>query len=105
MTLDLKETVKTSIYSPKHTKNTDIHITFSQKSKINISNKKEFKQISVLCCFVWHYLYLLLRATQPNYFSPENSIRWIIRGEYSLRHLRAMAWLQHYPPTKTTPQK
>ena len=50
MTLNLVETFKTSIYNPKHTKNTKIYFDLSNSSKMQksiFSNKKKFKQISI----------------------------------------------------------
>ena len=74
MTLKLIETLKTSIYNPKHTKNTKIHFNFSKKTKKHQSpilfKNIMFKKISVVVCwFLWHYLYFMLRGTQPNYFN------------------------------------
>ena len=46
MTLHPIETLKTSIYSPKHTKNTKIHIILSKlkKQKSYVSKKTSSKQ-------------------------------------------------------------
>ena len=49
-TENLIETLKTSIYSPKQTKNTEIPFTISKKKKGDpyLSNK-QFKKFSVSC--------------------------------------------------------
>ena len=63
MTLNLIETVKTSIYSPKHTKNTKIHFMFSMFKKLSKSifpNKNKFKNKTVFyAVFFLHYLYFV----------------------------------------------
>ena len=60
MILNLIETLKTSIYST-NTPNTRKSILNSSKGskliKIHIFKKYKFKQISVLCRLVWHYLH------------------------------------------------
>ena len=50
MTQNLIETLKTFMYSPKHTQNTQIHCHFQifKKSEIHIFKYFKFKQISVL---------------------------------------------------------
>ncbi len=67
MTLKLIETLKTSVYSPKHPRTLKYFSFFSKFSEISKSIFfKEFKfknQRFVLICIA---LFILLRATQPN---------------------------------------
>ena len=64
MQLNLIDTLKTSIYNPKHTRNTKKLVIFPTISKIDIFRSCKFKHISVVC---WNLLFFsLLRATQPN---------------------------------------
>ena len=57
MTLDCIETLKTFIYSPKHTQNTNIYFisfklsqsTFSKSSKIIVLYANVYGIISILC--------------------------------------------------------
>ena len=62
VTLNPVESLKTSIYNPKHTKNTKTHVQLiSPFSKIIqqsiLSPKTTFKEISILCWCLWHYWY------------------------------------------------
>ena len=72
MTSKLIETLKTSIYNPKHIKNNKIHncsSQFSKTTKLHIfpPPQKEGSNISAFyAIFLWHYIYFMLRATQPN---------------------------------------
>ena len=60
MTMNLIETLKTSIYRPKHTKNTKIHVIFHFKKHIFKKFKcQRFMLFSIA-------LFILLRATHPN---------------------------------------
>ena len=58
MALNLIETLKTSIHSPKQTKYENTCSMFENPS---FQNKK-----SVVCWFSWQCLYFMLRVTQPN---------------------------------------
>ena len=53
MKLNLIETFKMSIYSPKHTKNTKIHVNFSRFSKFqkSIFSKSSSSNKSAFCVF------------------------------------------------------
>ena len=55
ITMNLIGTLKTSIYSPKHTNNTEIYFQLFKSfkiSRINIFEKYTFKQIRVVCRIV-----------------------------------------------------
>ena len=75
MTLNLIEALKHQ-YMAQNTPTTGKYISycsffllFSPKfGKSIFSFFFMFKQLSVLCRFVWHYVYFMLRATQANYF-------------------------------------
>ena len=60
MILNLRETLKASIYNPKHTKNTKIHFMCFPKTNIQksiFSKNISSPHNSVLCSSLLHYLY------------------------------------------------
>ena len=57
MSLNLVETLNTSIYDPKHTKNTKIHLNFFKSFKFKKNQR---------FMLIFMALFILLRATQPN---------------------------------------
>ena len=66
MTLNLIETLnKTSIYTPKHTKNTKRTFHFSTFANIHIFQKIKFK-LNQRFMMIFMAFFKLLRATQPN---------------------------------------
>ena len=70
MTLNLIETLKTSIYNPKHTNNTKIPFNCFKLNE-RFQESLFFKKVSSNkpVCYtdcVWHYFYFMLRAIQPN---------------------------------------
>ena len=58
------ETLKTSIYSPKHAANTKIHYQIYKKSKLSSIRICKKRKKNGLLIFI--ALFILLRATQPN---------------------------------------
>ena len=64
MTLSLIETIKTSIYSTETTHNTKMRVKILEPSNKKYIRKKKM-EISVLCWLFKHYLYVMLRVTQP----------------------------------------
>ena len=71
MTLEIIETLKTSIHNPKHTKNMKQHFMFSQIfkkfknpyfQKLEVQNNQRFR------LSLGRYSQCMQRATQPNWF-------------------------------------
>ena len=82
VTLNPIETLKTSIYSPKHTQNTNIYVIFhfleiefsKEINKIKLKTNQRFMLIFI-------ELLIVLRATQPNQF-------WVARWYHFLNKKR-----------------
>ena len=66
MTLNLIETLKTSIYSPIHTQNTKLHVIFEIPNSKETCFQKTQLQNNQRFVLIFKALFLLLRATQPN---------------------------------------
>ena len=102
MTLDFIETLKMSIYRPKHIKNTKIHfkkklaIVFFCKSIFSKSFK--FNKSSVLCWFVLHYLFFMLRTTQPNQFCFIEIVCILFKGAFWVNDQWSRVGVQKHAP-------